>query len=271
MQGFEVVASGLGECPLPDILARTGYGHRMAPVRVRGCAGESEPLGTPGRSFGKPMPGAGETAHVRRLFVDRSRCALEVSPAPRRVQMSLMTGRRAVVASKSGDTLSRRMWGRRPGRPDGWHAIPRGFAFNGELSGAPPPPCAGAPLRPADAPGAPGSSSPGRASSRGTRHLPGPPGRRPRALRAAPPRGERSRGGAAHRCPAHRYLSDTAVRCSIPHQDRLVVYTAKVLFSRSGGPTNHVPVACDDRAPDGYTHFQARRDPHRSGSPAEGG
>src|SRR5215831_17667760 len=31
---------------------------------------------------GKPMPAAGETAHVRRLLVDRSRCGLEVSPAP---------------------------------------------------------------------------------------------------------------------------------------------------------------------------------------------
>jgi hypothetical protein len=51
--------------------------------------------------------------------------------------MSLMTGRRAVVASKSGDTLSRRMWGRRPGRPDGWHAILREFAFTGGLPGAP--------------------------------------------------------------------------------------------------------------------------------------
>ena len=31
---------------------------------------------------GKPMPAAGETAHVRRLLVVRSRCGLEVSPAP---------------------------------------------------------------------------------------------------------------------------------------------------------------------------------------------
>src|SRR4029077_15829242 len=31
---------------------------------------------------GKPMPAAGETAHVRRLLVDRSRCGLGVSPAP---------------------------------------------------------------------------------------------------------------------------------------------------------------------------------------------
>ncbi len=103
----------------------------MAPVRVRGCAGTPTPLGTPEGSSGKPMPGAGETAHVRRLFVDRSRCALEVSPAPRRVPMSLMTGRRAVVAFKSGDTLSRRMWGRRPGRPGGWHADAEGFVVSG--------------------------------------------------------------------------------------------------------------------------------------------
>lgn len=118
-----MVFRGLGPGSPPDILARTGYGHRMAPVRVRGCVGVSVSLGRPGHSSGKPMPGAGETAHVRRLFVDRSRCALEVSPAPRRVPMSLTTGRRAVVADKSGETLSRRMWGRRPGRPDGWHPI----------------------------------------------------------------------------------------------------------------------------------------------------
>jgi len=31
---------------------------------------------------GKPMPAAGEAVHVRRLFVVRSRCGLEVSPAP---------------------------------------------------------------------------------------------------------------------------------------------------------------------------------------------
>jgi hypothetical protein len=31
--------------------------------------------------LGKPMPAAGEAAHVRRLFVDRSRCGLGVSPA----------------------------------------------------------------------------------------------------------------------------------------------------------------------------------------------
>jgi hypothetical protein len=31
---------------------------------------------------GKPMPAAGEAVHVRRLLVVRSRCGLEVSPAP---------------------------------------------------------------------------------------------------------------------------------------------------------------------------------------------
>ena len=36
----------------------------------------------PGVTSGKPMPAAGETAHVRRLLVDRSRCGLGVSPAP---------------------------------------------------------------------------------------------------------------------------------------------------------------------------------------------
>ncbi len=87
-------------------------------------APETKLAGTPTSRSGKPRPGAGETAHVRRLFVDRSRCALEVSPAPRRVPMSLTAGRRAVVANKSGDPLSRRMWGRRPGRPGGWHTDP---------------------------------------------------------------------------------------------------------------------------------------------------
>ncbi|GAA4956131.1 hypothetical protein GCM10023224_47380 [Streptomonospora halophila] len=100
----------------------------MAPVRVRGCAGYGAP--SQGRPFGKPMPAAGETAHVRRLFVDRSRCGLEVSPASRRDPMSLGRGRRAVVALKRGGTLSRRMWGRRPGRPDGWH--PRAARGAGE-------------------------------------------------------------------------------------------------------------------------------------------
>src|SRR5262249_57803904 len=50
----------------------------------------------PGRSarsprvarVGKPMPAAGKTAHVRRLLVDRSRCGLEVSPAPPGDRMS---------------------------------------------------------------------------------------------------------------------------------------------------------------------------------------
>lgn len=37
---------------------------------------------------GKPMPVAGKAVHVRRLLVARSRCGLEVSPAPPGVQMS---------------------------------------------------------------------------------------------------------------------------------------------------------------------------------------
>jgi predicted amidophosphoribosyltransferase len=39
---------------------------------------------------GKPMPAAGETAHVRRLFVDRSRCGLGVGPASPEVQMAFV-------------------------------------------------------------------------------------------------------------------------------------------------------------------------------------
>ena len=185
-----MIFRGLGTGPPPDILARTGYGHRMAPVRVRGCVGVSVSQARPGRSSGKPMPGAGETAHVRRLFVDRSRCALEVSPAPRRVPMSLTTGRRAVVADKSGDTLSRRMWGRRPGRPDGWHPT-GGFAMS-EPPGTPP-------VRP-----------------------------------------------------------DPLGRDEGP-------------FPRFTDPDDHVRGTRDDRVPGGYTHFQPRRDPRRTGSPAKGG
>ena len=190
VQGFAVFFRALGPGSPPDILARTGYGHRMAPVRVRGCVGVPVFLGRPGHSSGKPMPGAGETAHVRRLFVDRSRCALEVSPAPRRVPMSLTTGRRAVVADKSGDTLSRRMWGRRPGRPDGWHPI--------------------------------GGLAIGRA-----------PGE-PLACRFSPGRDESP-------------------------------------FPQFRATRDHVRGTGDDRVPGGYTHFQPRRDPRRTGSPAEGG
>ena len=51
-----------------------------------------------GRRSGKPMPAAGETAHVRRLLVVRSRCGLEVSPAPTEVQTASDPGRRGVVA-----------------------------------------------------------------------------------------------------------------------------------------------------------------------------
>ncbi len=65
------------------------------------------------------MPAAGETAHVRRLIVDRSRCGLEVSPAPPAGSDIRRSGRRPVVAQACCERLSRRMWGRRPGRPDG--------------------------------------------------------------------------------------------------------------------------------------------------------
>src|SRR5579862_9230168 len=70
-----------------------------------------------GTTTGKPMPAAGETAHVRRLLVDRSRCGLEVSPASPEDTESSGPGRRVVVARSGREPLSRRMWGRRPGRP----------------------------------------------------------------------------------------------------------------------------------------------------------
>ena len=75
--------------------------HAMALARVRGCAGRG--LSEAGVHAGKPMPAAGETAHVRRLLVDRSRCGLEVSPAPPEDTGSSGTGRRAVVAIEAAN------------------------------------------------------------------------------------------------------------------------------------------------------------------------
>src|ERR1700759_1896289 len=49
--------------------------HSPGPVVASGVAPSRGP------PPGKPMPAAGETAHVRRLLVDRSRCGLGVSPA----------------------------------------------------------------------------------------------------------------------------------------------------------------------------------------------
>jgi predicted amidophosphoribosyltransferase len=50
------------------------------------------PEGRASAPRGKPMPAAGETAHVRRLLVDRSRCGLEVSPASSVVPMATGPG-----------------------------------------------------------------------------------------------------------------------------------------------------------------------------------
>lgn len=216
----------------------------MAPVRVRGCVGFSEPLGTPGSYSGKPMPGAGETAHVRRLFVDRSRCALEVSPAPRRVPMSLMTGRRAVVADKSGDTLSRRMWGRRPGRPDGWHADVRGSVT-------------------------PGANAPGVWTPT-------------RLRRAASTRAFVPEFPSAQVSPSFRgSFSELSFRDDLsdhvpptpasPPGGRLTPHRSKVLFPSSGVSGNRVLGARDDPASDGYTHFQPSRDPEKNGAQTERG
>ena len=205
----------------------------MAPVRVRGCAGTPKPPGTPGVSSGKPMPGAGETAHVRRLFVDRSRCALEVSPAPLRVPMSLMTGRRAVVAFKSGDTLSRRMWGRRPGRPDGWHADAGGFVVSGV--------------------DAPGVRAPARSPRVfGTRH--GRLGDHPDSALTG--------HDDLHHDPFRGLRTPFSLR--LRHRSPLVSVgtgpnTTTVLIHGSSAPSNHVPGSGDDRVPDGYTHFQTSR------------
>lgn len=217
----------------------------MAPVRVRGCVGISEPPGKPGSSSGKPMPGAGETAHVRRLFVDRSRCALEVSPAPRRVPMSLMTGRRAVVAIKSGDTLSRRMWGRRPGRPDGWHADVRGSDVSGVKI-----PWAWAPYRSQDRDGFLAIL----AASRDR-------GRPVVSDILRPDRTDVRVGyftGVRAPFPPRVLMTDSG---DLPGH---VLNPWKVLIRSSPAPGNHVLGAGDDPVPDGYTHFQAGRAPARA-------
>src|SRR5215470_3747162 len=90
------------------------------------------------------MPAAGETAHVRRLIVDRSRCGLEVSPASPWGPDVPWVGRRVVVAQAGCEPLSRRMWGRRPGRPGGcrFHARWKGargmeIIFNGRQTDVP--------------------------------------------------------------------------------------------------------------------------------------
>ncbi|HKE51002.1 MAG TPA: phosphoribosyltransferase family protein [Actinomycetes bacterium] len=67
---------------VPDAVSVSG----MAPARVRGCVEINRYAN--GDGLGKPMPAAGKAAHVRRLFVDRSRCGLGVSPASPEDQMS---------------------------------------------------------------------------------------------------------------------------------------------------------------------------------------
>jgi len=69
----------------PDIWAGQASVGSMAPARVRGCAGQGFPLaaGSPARQADASRRRNG---HVRRLVVDRSRCGLEVSPAPREIR-----------------------------------------------------------------------------------------------------------------------------------------------------------------------------------------
>src|SRR5579862_9800273 len=67
------------------------------------------------------MPAAGETAHVRRLVVDRSRCGLGVSPASPGDTESPGTREGRQWPQRGRETLSMRMWGRRPGRPGECH------------------------------------------------------------------------------------------------------------------------------------------------------
>ena len=100
----------------------------MESVRVRGCV-----VGAPGpqvqprrqadasrRRNGPRKTVAPELAPAPR----RSRCGLEVSPASS--PPSDMRGRREKGSSggEAAERLSRRLWGRRPGRPDGLHPSP---------------------------------------------------------------------------------------------------------------------------------------------------
>ena len=75
----------------------SGQSTQTLPVDERGGIAwrPGRPSGSvvaPIRKEGKPMPAAGKTAHVRRLFVVRSWCGLGVSPAPPVVPMTTVTG-----------------------------------------------------------------------------------------------------------------------------------------------------------------------------------
>src|SRR5215469_8903568 len=114
-EGLFALCDRLSRMPLmtiPPRRASVHAWHSPGSVVAPGWAlrGRREPAG-------KPTPAAGETAHVRRLLVDRSRCGLEVSPARTGDTGFSRERRRAVVAMEGREPLSRRMWGRRPGRP----------------------------------------------------------------------------------------------------------------------------------------------------------
>src|SRR6266852_3181586 len=100
----------------------------MALARARGCAGRGSP---PGRHAGQAdasrRRNGPRKATSRRPITVRLRsksCPAGGYRVPR-------TGRRAVVA-KGREPLSRRMWGRRPGRPGGCHPPHAGSAQSGQ-------------------------------------------------------------------------------------------------------------------------------------------
>ncbi len=87
-------------------------GSVVAPGRL------SPPRWRPESLLGKPMPAAGKTVHVRRLSRRPITVRCTRSPAPSGgPERSPAYGRRLVVAMEGCEPLSRRMWGRRPGRP----------------------------------------------------------------------------------------------------------------------------------------------------------
>src|ERR1700722_15543913 len=92
----------------------------MAPARVRGCVGLAVPqTGRPARlaDASRRLNGPRNATSRRRITV---RLRDKTCPAGR--SDISRYGRRAVVAT-GRETLSRRMWGRRPGRPGGCRSV----------------------------------------------------------------------------------------------------------------------------------------------------
>jgi hypothetical protein len=104
--------------PSPDIRPAAGYVLVMAPARVRGCARSVHLLsaGGPARQAdaSRRQNGPRKATYRRPITVRlRSKSCLAGGSD------ILRAGRRALVATSCRKPLSRRMWGRRPGRPGG--------------------------------------------------------------------------------------------------------------------------------------------------------